>query len=337
MFYPESVKMHDELVTKRSPIVLIWKFAAIEAAGFLLYFIATLFGNRKYDLYVQLSFSDLLSYDTAKLLFLLGAQFALTVYAFLSWYYEEYGVGGGSITYKKGVFVKKEETFIADNPVLPAIKSGRLGKLFHYGSIIVKNGTSSFTLRHVSRPERVIKAIKSEYDIPEVAFGKQPDIKKLLEKPEHDRLEFKSSLRFDYRAGNAGRDVEKAAMKTVAAFLNSKGGYLVIGIDDKRVPIGLRNDYQTLQRKDSDGFENHFTQSFNNAIGPEFRGLVKLWFRNIGGQDICAIQALESPRPVYLKTDNNEFFYIRTGNISTSLKLSEIESYSHSRWPKRMS
>ncbi|MDO8536704.1 MAG: putative DNA binding domain-containing protein [bacterium] len=329
--------MYNEIITKRSPIVLMWKFAGIEAVGFLFYFIAMLLGNTKYELYTQLSFSNFLSYQAAKMLFLLSAQFALTVYAFLSWYYEEYAVGANSITHTSGVFLKKESVFPVGKTTSQTIKSGPLGKLFHYGSIRLRSDGSSITLAQISRPERIIKVLKGEYNPYENAFGKEPDIAKLLTEAEHDKLEFKSSLRFDQKSGNANRELEKAAMKTIAAFLNSKGGYLVIGVSDKRTPLGLQNDYQTLQRKDSDGFENHFTQAFNNMIGPEFRNLVKLWFHNADGNDICAIQALESPRPVYLKIDNNEHFYMRTGNISTSLKLSEIESYARSRWPKRIS
>ena len=81
--------MQNELIIRRSPIVLIGKFAAVEAVGFILYFIATLFGGTKYEIYTQLSLSNFLLYQVAKILFLTIAQFALTVYAFLSWYYEE--------------------------------------------------------------------------------------------------------------------------------------------------------------------------------------------------------------------------------------------------------
>ena len=48
--------MNGDIVTKRSPMVLIWKFVAVEAAGILLYFAATLLGNAKYEFYTQLSF-----------------------------------------------------------------------------------------------------------------------------------------------------------------------------------------------------------------------------------------------------------------------------------------
>ena len=315
----------------------MWKFAAVEAAGFFLYFAATLLGNAKYEFYTQLSFSNFLSYQAAKILFLLGAQFVLTVYAFLSWYYEDYTIRPGSIRYSRGVIFKKEKIVPFTISVPLTIFSGPIGKLLHYGSIRVGDSPSSFVIAHISWPERIAKAIKQEHAAGENAFGKKPDMEQLLAQNEHERLEFKSSLRFDYKAGQANREIEKSAMKTIAAFMNSNGGYLVLGVSDARAPLGLRNDYQTLQRKDSDGFENHFTQSMNGMLGPEFRNLVKLWFHNMDGHDLCVVQVHPSPRPIYLKAENNEQFYMRTGNISTALKLSEIESYARSRWPERTS
>jgi hypothetical protein len=328
--------MSNETIVKRSPIVLMWKFAVIEAAGFFLYFGATLLGNAKYDLYTQLSVSNFLSYQAAKILFLSGAQFAVTVYAFLAWYGEYYIIRSASITHARGVFFKKEVVFPTNDSTIFTILSGPLRKLFHYGSIRAENGQSSLIVADISRPELLLKIIKQEGGPHENAFAKEPDISRLITENEHDRLEFKSSLRFDHKIGRASRDIEKAAMKTVAAFLNSKGGHLVLGVSDARVPLGLENDYSTLQRKDGDGFENHFTQTFNSMIGPEFRNLVKLWFRQLDGHDLCVVQVLASPRPVYLKADNNEQFYMRTGNISTALKLSEIESYSRTRWARNV-
>lgn len=325
--------MQREITTKRSPVVLVWKFAAVEAAGFVLYFIATLFGNAKYEFYTQLSLSNLLSYQAAKMLFLSGAQFALTVYVFLSWYYENYEIRPGSVFHAKGVFRHNERTFSVGPSAKCSVSFGPLGKLLHYGSVRIEDGRSSFAVKDVSHPERILKALRGGSNSPAAAFAATPDLASLLKEAEHDRLEFKSSLRYDHKSGNANREVEKAAMKTLAAFLNSKGGYLVLGVNDAREPLGLEGDYRTLQRKDSDGFENHFTQTFNAMIGPEFREFVKLWFRPADGREVCIVQALPSPRPVYLKADNSEHFYMRTGNISTSLKLSEIESYARSRWP----
>ena len=132
------------------------------------------------------------------------------------------------------------------------------------------------------------------------------------------------------------REIEKAAMKTVAAFLNSGGGRLVIGVDDGKQVVGLGADYKTLSRATSDGFENHFTQLFNKMIGPELRHRVHLWFCPAEGRDVCVVDVAPSYEPAYLKVDNNEHFYVRTGNVSTPLKLSEVEHYARTRWPRRV-
>mgnify|MGYP001572439965 FL=1 len=329
----QTFNMHNELVTKRSPIVLMWKFAAIEAAGLILYFVASFLGDAKYEIYSQLFLTNILPYMTARVIFLFFAQFVMTVYAFLSWYTEEYKIRANSIIHVKGFFKKRSTSFGKNKSAQVIIKSSVLGKLLHYGTIQIRSNGAYFYLKQISHPERMLNAI--EEGPLAVAFAAGPDVRDLLQGEEGGELEFKSSLRFDYKLGNVNRELEKAAMKTVAAFLNSNGGHLVLGVSDKHEPLGLQNDYSGLQRKDRDGFENHFTQSFNASIGPEFRNFVKLWFYPAGVHEICVIQTLPSPRPVYFKADGNEYFFMRTGNITSTLKLSEIESYLRSRWPKR--
>ena len=191
-------------------------------------------------------------------------------------------------------------------------------------------------MKTISRPQNYLRTIEKSIDPNAQRFAQKPDLDQLISREENENLEFKSSLRFDQKMNQLNRDLEKSVMKTVAAFLNSKGGYIVIGLDDKRRPLGLENDYNTLQRKDSDGFENHFTQVFNAMIGPEFRQMVKIWFQNMNDRDVCIIQVAPSTRPVYMKINDNEHFFIRTGNITTNLKFSEVESYSRTRWPRRI-
>ena len=332
---PNAITMNDGVMIKRSPIILIWNFAIIEAGGLLLYAGAMLLGGAKYQLYTDLSFSNVLSYQLAKILFLSAAQFAVSIYAFLSWFYGLYVVTPRLIRFERGVFLKKRGSLPVNNNARISITSNPLGRLFHYGTIhVTADGGAALSLRYISRPDNIAEIIKRTIHHRDHAFENEPDVRQLLLENEHDRLEFKSSLRFDYKIGKASRDVEKSAMKTVAAFLNSQGGHLVLGVNDARVPLGIENDCQTLQRKDADGFENHFTQTFNSMIGPEFRSLVKLWFPKLDDHDLCVVQVLASPRPVYLKTDSDEQFYMRTGNTSTSLKLSAIESYSRTRWPR---
>lgn len=323
-----------QITIKRSPVVLFRTFALIEFAGFAAYWLAAGHGNYKYDVYNEITFlPSILSYQTAKFLLLSGAQFLITVYAFLRWYYETYVIRPGNILHRRGVFFKHESSTPLEKTTTLTISSGLIGKIFHYGSIRIENGSveNAIVLAEVSYPEVHRREIEK---------FKQPenfaDVTELLGRDEHEQLEFKSSLRIDRKQGGVSREVERAAMKTIAAFLNSKGGNLVLGVGDGHEVVGLEGDYESLPRKDSDGFENHFTQIFNKTIGPENRNLVQLHFQSIDGHDICLVRVAKSSRPVYLKTDDNEYFYVRTGNGTTPLKLSEVEAYSRSRWPRRV-
>ena len=159
------------------------------------------------------------------------------------------------------------------------------------------------------------------------SLSEESYIDKIIKSGEHEKLEFKTSLRWDANRNQINKDLEKAVMKTVAAFLNSNGGRLLIGVNDKGVPVGLENDFASLVKKDADGFENHFNNIFNTMIGPGLRLFVKLEFGDIYDKMVCLVDIEPSHKPVYLKTGESEDFYIRTGNVTTPLKMSEVATY----------
>lgn len=150
---------------------------------------------------------------------------------------------------------------------------------------------------------------------------------------ENNNLELKQSFRWDSKQNALNKDLEKTVMKSVAGFLNSEGGKIIVGVtDDKSIP-GLEKDYATLQRKDRDGFENHFNQVFNNIVGAKFRHLIKTAFSQIDNKDVCLIEIQPAPEPVYITLYNNaEEFYIRSGNITSPLPISKASDYIKSRW-----
>ena len=164
------------------------------------------------------------------------------------------------------------------------------------------------------------------------SLNEETDVNEMLKTGEHEKLEFKTSLRWDMKQNQVNKELEKMAMKTVTAFLNSEGGHLLIGVDDKGKPIGLENDFASLTKSDADGFENHFNNIFSSMVGPEFRRLVKLNFNNIENKTICLINVEPGHKPAYLKTGTGEDFYIRTGNVTTPLKMSEVAAYTSSWW-----
>jgi len=159
------------------------------------------------------------------------------------------------------------------------------------------------------------------------SLKEESDIHEILRMGEHERAEFKTSFRWDVQRNQVNKDLERSVMKTIAAFLNSEGGSLVIGVDDQRQVRGLTPDMLSLTKHSHDGFENHFNNVFVAMIGPEFRQFVKLSFHDLNAESVCLVQVDRAHRPAYLTTDKGEDFFIRTGNATTSLKMSEVAAY----------
>ncbi len=155
----------------------------------------------------------------------------------------------------------------------------------------------------------------------------------LIAEGESDELEFKSSLRWDYKQGTVNKKLEDVIMKSIAAFANGQGGTLLIGVDDFGTPLGLQHDLSTLTDGDRDTFEIHLRNLLNQAFGHAFvANKLRISFPTVGGMEICQIDITQAEQPVFIKISGPngqqvEKFYVRTGNSSADLPLSEVHSY----------
>ena len=68
-------------------------------------------------------------------------------------------------------------------------------------------------------------------------------IDELIDNDEDYAVEFKSTARWDLRENQPSKAMEDAIVKTVAGFLNTDGGTLLIGIGPDRQVVGLDHDY----------------------------------------------------------------------------------------------
>lgn len=158
------------------------------------------------------------------------------------------------------------------------------------------------------------------------------NIGKLIKKGESQKLEFKSTLRWDVRQGKANKDLEKVILKTIAGYMNSDGGQLIIGVEDNGSIFGLENDYNALNNGNKDKFENHLVQLVKTSMGADCVRYFSTLFENIEGKDVCLVTVLKASKPVYLSMQNTEEFYVRTGNNTSALSASEMQSYIQSHW-----
>jgi predicted HTH transcriptional regulator len=128
------------------------------------------------------------------------------------------------------------------------------------------------------------------------------------------------------------KNLSVPVLKNVAAFMNTAGGTLLVGIDDEGKVLGLDADYGVMKKPNTDGFELIFNNAFTQMIGTEFRHFVQLSFPEIEGKTICLIAVQPSTSPVYFRQQGKEDFYIRAGNASQPLPVSKATAYVHHRF-----
>lgn len=96
------------------------------------------------------------------------------------------------------------------------------------------------------------------------------NLEQLIQSGENDIAEFKSSARWDYRESKPNKVLEQVIVKTIAGFLNAKGGTLVIGVEDDGKVVGLDADYKTLsKRPDRDGYQQFLINLVSSNLGKE--------------------------------------------------------------------
>ncbi|MBE2203210.1 MAG: DUF262 domain-containing protein [Chthoniobacterales bacterium] len=163
-------------------------------------------------------------------------------------------------------------------------------------------------------------------------------LEEMIAEGESDELEFKSTLRWDLKEGTVNKKLEEVIMKTIAAFANSAGGTLLIGVDDHGEPLGLASDYLSLGGADRDKFELHLRNLLNEQFGKGFvTSKVGIAFHEVGENEVCRIEIRAAKEPVIVKVkDKNgqplEKFYARSGNSSQEIPLSEINAYIKDRF-----
>ncbi len=144
---------------------------------------------------------------------------------------------------------------------------------------------------------------------------------------ENHFVEFKSSIRYDFRQKTTNRVLEEVIAKTLAGFMNAEGGHLLVGVKDSGEVVGLEKDFKTLRQKNEDGFERRLFDLITSSLGTEFCYLCTPSFHRIGGKTICMVQIEPSTEPVYLNGTDTTAFYVRAGNSTRQLSVKETVKY----------
>lgn len=152
----------------------------------------------------------------------------------------------------------------------------------------------------------------------------------MIEKGEDEFTEFKSTLRWNLHSDKKDKKIEHASLKTIAAFLNSKGGVLFIGIDDDGTILGLEKD----RFENTDKYFLHLGNIIKSNLGAIAMKWIHYSIEEMEGKQFCRVDCLPASQPVYYQDDQEDSFYIRTGPSTTQLRLSKVYAYILERFNK---
>ena len=151
----------------------------------------------------------------------------------------------------------------------------------------------------------------------------EAQIRSIIAEGENDRTEFKSTLRWSVKENKVNHGVEIAWLKTVAAFLNSDGGRLLIGVEDQGVPLGIQAD----AFDNEDKYLLHVNNLLQQHLGVEHAANVRFGLHPIGTQKVLLIECSSASKPVFLVDAGQESFYVRSGPGTRKLTISETLAY----------
>ncbi len=140
---------------------------------------------------------------------------------------------------------------------------------------------------------------------------------------EDKHLEFKSTLRWNLKADRADKAMEIACLKTMAAFLNSEGGTLLVGVEDDGQVQGIEAD----RFPNEDKFLLHFNNLVNQHLGAELARFFTFAIRTLEDKGVLVVDCHRSAIPVFVKHDKKEDFYVRMGPGTRLLTTSEALDY----------
>ena len=167
---------------------------------------------------------------------------------------------------------------------------------------------------HLARCQRILEKPPS--------YWHSNPVLQLIAQGESHTLECKETLQYNIHTNRADNDVLHSSLKTIAAFLNTDGGTLLIGVSDSGEVKGIARDISTMGRNaNNDRFELKIRDCIsgqNSRFDPAATGNVNISFEELHEGTICRVDIQPLANTAVLNFDNE--VYIRDGNRTIKLE-----------------
>jgi len=170
--------------------------------------------------------------------------------------------------------------------------------------------------------------------------SKRVTLEEALKVGESRTIEFKSTFQWDLRLGKQVEERRLDTLKSIAGFLNAKGGTLFIGItEDNALPTlrGLNEDLN-LVGGSRDRLQRTLRDLVTTRIGPQFSPFIADSLEETAGLWYWVIGVEESLEPAFVRwkpageSKEQKKFYVREGPKTSDLDNESTWHYIKNRW-----
>ena len=160
-------------------------------------------------------------------------------------------------------------------------------------------------------------------------------IEDIIEGGEGNQVEFKPTLLYNSDTKKAGIGKKAIIARTICAFLNANGGYLLVGMNDDKSIRGLSNDFSLSNGKDpKDFFKLEFDEMIEQFISTSIMNSINADFHEIEEKEIFLVVVQPSRRrPIFFKGQEGKEFYVR--KMASSKRINDVEeiaNYCLDKW-----
>lgn len=157
-----------------------------------------------------------------------------------------------------------------------------------------------------------------------------PPIESMVSDGESAIVEFKSTLRYNLHTRQEDLRMVLSVLKTIAAFVNTRGGTLLIGVADNGDFVGLGFD----AFESEDKMSLHLVGLIRERMGGNHMMYIHPRFEDYREGRVLAVECLPGRSPVFVKDGGSERFYVRMGPSSQELAGVKMQVYVQERFRK---
>lgn len=189
----------------------------------------------------------------------------------------------------------------------------------------------------VKRRELMASLIKDAYEkvsgvktaTPAQVAVKAPTAEELIAAGESEIVEYKSTLRKNLHTGQNDEKMELMVLKSLAGFLNARGGTLIVGVEDNGSPVGLGPDSFASE----DSMALHLVNIVKQRMGADAMPFIHPDFEDLDGERVFKLRCDPGHRAIFVQEGKEQRFYVRSGPATSELQGTQQHDYIRARFP----